>query len=351
MRIGIAFDLAPTGPDPDDGSGPDDRFEEFDKPETVEAIASILRGRGHDVNLLGDGPEFLRRVLDDPPDLVWNIAEGQGVGRSREARVPGALEMLGIPYTGSDPLTLAATLDKDVAKRLVASDGSVKIPRGLAIPQPVDRRTFFKLLDGAGFLAGPRLEAALLLKPSFEGSSKGIRAHCLCKSPDEAWGTYDGLARDYSQTILLEEYIEGDEVTVGLIGEGDVIGAMRVLPRQAGPGFIYSLEVKRDWRRRVDYEAPARVGAKVEDRLIRAARECYRLLGCRDIARIDFRIRDGEPYFIEANPLPGLAPITSDLVILARGHGFEHDALIGRIFEAALARLGLDEHAAGTAPR
>ena len=126
LRIGIAFDLIPVERG---GDGPDDRFEEFDRPETVEAIAEVLRGEGHDVTLLGDGRELLRRVLDDPPDFVWNLAEGQGVGRSREARVPAALEMLGIPYSGSDPLTLAASLDKDVSRRLVRSRGG-RIPRG-----------------------------------------------------------------------------------------------------------------------------------------------------------------------------------------------------------------------------
>ena len=137
MRIGIAFDFAPADPASTPEAGPDDQFEEFDKPETVEAIAAVLRDRGHDVTLLGDGPELLRRVLDDPPDLVWNMAEGQGVGRCREARVPAALEMLGVPYTGSDPLTLAATLDKRVAKRLVSEFQILPSARGSS---PAPRR-------------------------------------------------------------------------------------------------------------------------------------------------------------------------------------------------------------------
>jgi D-alanine-D-alanine ligase len=336
LRVGIAFDLAPSGlSSPIDG-GPDDRFEEFDKPETVEAIAAVLRDRGHQVVLLGDGPEFLRSVLNDPPDLVWNIAEGQGVGRCREARVPAALEMLGIPYTGSDPLTLAATLDKDVAKRLVALE--VAVPPGLTFQPGVSKRDFFERINRWNF---PNVKQ--MLKPSFEGSSKGIRAHCLCSNWDEAWRTYVKLATDYGQTVVLEEFIAGDEVTVGLIGEGEVIGAMRVVPKFAEPDFIYSLEVKRDWRRRVDYEAPAQLDEKVEARLLASARAAYRLLGCRDLARIDFRIRNGQPFFIEANPLPGLAPETSDLVILAKGCGLTYEALIGRIFDAALARLGLNE--------
>lgn len=110
MRIGIAFDLVPVVASAD---GPDDRYEEFDKPQTIEALAEVLRADGHDVVLLGDGRALLHRVLADPPDFVWNLAEGEGTGRNREARVPAVLEMLGIPYSGSDPLTLAAALDRE----------------------------------------------------------------------------------------------------------------------------------------------------------------------------------------------------------------------------------------------
>src|SRR6266478_933792 len=112
MRIGITFDLKSN--DPLKPGQPDDLEEEFDSPVTVEAIATVLRGLGHTVELLGNGRPLLERLLRDPPDFVFNFAEGQGIGRSREARVPAVLEMLGIPYSGSDPLTLAATLDKDV---------------------------------------------------------------------------------------------------------------------------------------------------------------------------------------------------------------------------------------------
>jgi D-alanine-D-alanine ligase len=341
LRVGIAFNLLPTGPSRPPTDGPDDQFEEFDKPETVDAIAKVLCSRGHEVLLLGDGPGLIRQVLDDPPDLVWNMAEGHGVGRSREARVPAVLEMLGIPYTGSDPLTLAATLDKDVAKRIVASDGTVWVPRGVAFRPGVGRGEFWDRIDLDW--TQPDTNSKFLVKPSFEGSSKGIRARCLCKTWEEAWKTYRDLASDYWQTILVEEFIEGDEITVSLVGAGEILGVMRVIPKRPSDEFIYSLEVKRDWRRLVDYEAPARLGPNVEERLLKAARESYRLLGCRDVARIDFRIRQGRPYFIEANPLPGLAPGTSDLVILAEGYGLSHADLIGRIFEAALARLGMPE--------
>src|SRR5436190_6452248 len=134
MRIGITYDLKNGGGTNGltRAGAPDDLQEEFDSPVTIEAIATVLRGLGHDVVKLGDGRELLERLLADPPDFIFNFAEGQGIGRSREARVPAVLEMLGIPYTGSDPLTQAVTLDKDCARRLVASAG-LMVPAGFVI--------------------------------------------------------------------------------------------------------------------------------------------------------------------------------------------------------------------------
>ncbi len=355
MRIGIAFDLAPVA-GPLDAEGPDDQFEEFDKPDTVEAIAGVIRGEGHEVALLGDGREFLGRVLADPPDFVFNFAEGEGVGRCREARVPAVLEMLGIPYSGSDPLTMAAGLDKDIARKLVRPDCAV--PEGWLLD---DRSTGRAADQIDAFFARGIVELAgddpagdphpflAILKPAFEGSSKGIRGRCIAETGAEAIAIHGRLAGDYRQPILIEQFIDGDEVTVGLLGnrsaergtDVEILGVMRIAPKRAGGPFVYSLEVKRDWRNRVDYESPAQLPGRVAEAVRVAARSAFLDLGCRDLARIDFRIRDGVPYFIEANPLPGLAPVTSDLVILAEGHGITHADLIRRILRASLTRLGL----------
>src|SRR5262249_49089130 len=134
MKIGITYDLKATDPAP--AEVPDDFQEEVDCPATIEALATVLRGLGHGVEKLGDRRGLVQRLLAQPPDLVFNFAEGEGIGRCREARVPAVLEMLGIPYTGSDPLTLAVTLDKDCAKRVVQSVG-VAAPRGMLISSPL----------------------------------------------------------------------------------------------------------------------------------------------------------------------------------------------------------------------
>ncbi len=133
MRIGIACTLKPTGPLP--AGAPDDLYEEFDSPTTVRAIAEVFQSLSHEVVELGDGREFLEAVLRDPPDLVFNFAEGTGVSRSREARVPAVCEMLGIPYSGSDPLALAVALDKDMTRRVVESHG-LTVPKGITLPPP-----------------------------------------------------------------------------------------------------------------------------------------------------------------------------------------------------------------------
>jgi D-alanine-D-alanine ligase len=241
MRVGITFDLKTEG-----GSAaadlPDDHDEEFDSPATVEAIAGVLRGLGHEVALLGDGREFLAKVLARPPQFVFNFAEGQGVSRSREARVPAVLEMLGIPYTGADPLTLAVTLDKDCARRLAASAG-LAVPQGVVLSpgEPAD----------AVLAAG--LPFPLIVKPAWEGSSKGIRSKCLARTPEGLAEAVALVRRDHRQPVLVEEFIAGDELTVGMLGNEPprILGVMRVRPRQATEHFVYSLEVKRDFRRLV----------------------------------------------------------------------------------------------------
>ena len=177
---------------------------------------------------------MLRRLLGgDRPDLVLNFAEGSGAGRSREARVPAVLEMLDIPYTGSDPLTLAVTLDKDCAKRLVAASG-------VATPA-------WALFDGDESTvteALARVPMPWIVKPAFEGSSKGILTTNLIHDRSGVVETLTELFEHYRQPVLIEEFIVGDELTVGLVGNRppEVLGIMRVLPAQRRAGRAVHLQ-------------------------------------------------------------------------------------------------------------
>lgn len=343
MRIGITFTVRQADALNVGGLAQDEQ-EEFDSPETIQAIARAIESLGHEVELLGDGEPLVRRLLDGPrPDLVFNFAEGRGGGRAREARVPALLELLDIPYTGSDPLTLATTLDKDCAKRLVAASG-------IATPE-------WALYQGDYAAVANQLERLafpVFVKPAFEGSSKGILASSLVRERGELRQALDTLYEVYHQPVLVEEFIDGDELTVGVIGNQPAksFGIMRVLPTKvAKEPFVYSLEVKRDWQQQVRYECPAQLSPDDTRAVDQAALACWRALGCRDVSRFDFRLRGGVPYFLEVNPLPGLSPTSSDLVLMARPLGVEHTELIGRIVQAAVERLGLNHDASANCGR
>ncbi len=336
MRIGITFDLKPAA---ELTVGvPDDLHEEYDSPETILAISAALRSLGHEPEELGNGRAFVEKVLHHPPDLVFNIAEGSGISRNREARVPAVCEMLNIPCTGSDVLTLALALDKVVCRQFVQSAG-ICIPKGIAVQYPTTAYDG----DGAefrGLIAESDLQLPLIGKPAFEGSSKGIRSRCLIEKIEDLGPVVVSLWRDYHQSVLVEEYIEGDEVTVGVVGNDPprILGMMQIMPQQPDSRFIYSLEAKRDWQKRVAYNCPPRLAHSTLVALENAALDAYVTLGCRDVARLDFRIRDGQPYFLEANPLPGLNPDSGDIVFIARFMGMAYEQLINTIVQAACQR-------------
>jgi len=327
MRIGLSYDLKEAIPVEQDGT--DDAFEEYDSSETVELISAALEAKGHSVVMLGGGKEFIDNIWREKVDIVFNIAEGRGNYRSREAQVPSILEMLDIPYTGSDPQCLATCLDKPVTKKLVVADG-ITTPKWLTIANKEELcQTFW---DGFPLPA--------IIKPAYEGSSKGIRLDSIVNAPEQATGTVSKLLAYYRQPVMLEEFIDGDEVTVGIIGNSPpkVLGMMRVLPKRKDEHFIYSLEVKRDYQNRVDYECPALLREKILDKLADSSLKVFKTLGCRDFARLDFRISSkGVPYFIEVNPLPGLGT-HSDLVIMASKLGWTHNELINAVLDSALRR-------------
>ncbi|MDZ4772341.1 MAG: D-alanine--D-alanine ligase [Planctomycetota bacterium] len=330
MRIGIAFDLKSDFVS--DASAPEDALEEYDSTATVDAIAGVLTELGHSAEKLGGGKRFVERLLASPPDLVFNIAEGAAGSRSREAHVPAVCEMLKVPCTHSDPLTLALTLDKALAKRVASSYG-VATPR-------------FVVVDSVADVERVTLPFPLIAKPMFEGSSMGIRRHSRVTDVTALWREVARIVDDYHQPALVEEFCTGPEFTVGVLGEGSsarAIGVMEIVPRLARPTeFVYSLEVKRDWENEVEYHVPPKRDALVIAAITECALSAHRALGCRDVSRVDVRLdAAGTPCFLEVNPLPGLNPRTGDLCILSGRSGLTYSGLIEAIVRGALARNGL----------
>ena len=327
MRIGLTYDLKSAVPL--DAASPEDALEEYDSQETVELIAAAISGAGHSVVLLGGGEEFLENIRREKVDIVFNIAEGRGNSRSRESQVPGVLETLGIPYTGSDAHCLTVCLDKPLAKELVAAEG-------VATPQ------WRLITDGENLsrIAWEQFPFPAIVKPAYEGSSKGIHLTSVVDNAGNLLAEVSRLLEAYRQPVLVEEFISGDEVTVGIIGNtpSKVIGIMRILPRKKEGRFVYSVEVKRDYLNLVDYECPPQLADEIKERIALASLKVFRVLGCRDFARLDFRLSPkGVPYFLEINPLPGLSGY-SDLVIIAQKLGWTHQRLTQAVLEAALKR-------------
>jgi len=327
MKIGLSYDLkdsVSTG-----SEQPEDALEEYDSIETVDALKAAIEAKGHTVVKLGGGREFLKHVLSEKVDFVFNISEGLGSYRSREAQVPSVLEMLDIPYSGADPQCLTVCLDKHLTKKLVAGEG-VPTPKWSIISP-----------DNLQSVNWSTLPSPAFVKPVWEGSSKGIRLNSLVRDPKQMQPIVTQLLKQYCQPVLVEEFISGEEITVGVVGNNPpkVIGIMRVVPRQKNADFVYSLEVKRDYLKLVDYECPAKLNKTVLKDIEKYALKAFQVLECRDFSRVDFRISsNGTPYFLEINPLAGLNPRSSDLIIMAKLMGLAYNDLIGSILEAALKR-------------
>ena len=326
MKIGLAYDLKTSIIEQ---VHVDDALEEYDSPETLDIIESAFRSRERAVVRLGGGEEFIDAVRREDVDIVFNISEGRGSSRSREAQVPAVLEMLGVPFTGSDPLCLAICLDKPVVKKLVKADG-ILTPRWFTVGSEEDVEA----------VRWSTLPFPMIVKPSYEGSSKGIRLTSVVHNIREAEKEAMRIITDYRQPAMIEEFIDGDEVTVGVIGNNPpaIVGMMRIMPKTRVEHFVYSLEVKRDYVNLVDYESPVMLPGQVCKKLESASLAVFKTLDCRDFARLDFRVdRNGTPFFIEINPLPGLGAY-SDLIIMAGRLGRSHESVINSVLEAALER-------------
>ena len=318
--------------------GPADAEAEFDDPDTIGAIKTALESGGHLVELFEAEPDFPVRVAASRPDIVFNIAEGSA-GRGREAQVPAILSFLRIPFVGSDETTMCIAMDKALTKRLLSSHG-VSTPAFTVVGKDS--------LPGSGSAAAREFAGLpafpVILKPVAEGSGKGITTDSVVTNAEGLSMAVGELASLYAQDILIEEFIEGREFTVGLLGNGQqtrVFAPMEVIFRDKS-NSIYSFEIKRYFKQHIDYACPPDISADTRKCLEDTALKIYRILECRDFARIDFRLSSaGRVCFIEINPIPGLAPGYSDYPMLAEFCGIDYNTLVLSILDSALARYGL----------
>jgi D-alanine-D-alanine ligase len=327
LKVGITYNLKKDFSQQE--GQPIDLLEEFDSEETIDAIRKVLESEGHEVVKLGGDTGLIDRLRQASVDIVFNIAEGLR-GRNREAHIPALLEFLNIPYTGSDPLTLSVTLDKSMAKRIIMSQ-NIPTPRFVKVERMED-------------LNGLDLHYPLFVKLCYEGSSKGVRLDSKILDPQSLKKKARELLKNYDSPLLVEEFVNGPEFTVGVLGNEDpfVLGVMQIEVKGIPPEeSIYSLEIKRQWEEKVRYHCPPLIDPDLLRSIEEVALQSYRALDCRDVSRVDIRVgEDKTPYFLEINPLPGLSPVYGDLVLMARNMGWDYARLVRTIFDHALRRYG-----------
>jgi D-alanine-D-alanine ligase len=329
-----------------------DRWDDLDSEETLHAIATALESRGHRVTFMEGNATLYERLRVERPDICFNICEGH-FGDSREAQIPALLEMLRIPYTGSSVLTMALTLDKPMTKRILTYH---------KLPTPP-----FQTFERVTELLDPDMQFPLFVKPSREGTGMGVSAESIVHDEAALRRQLRRLFDKYDQPVLAEKYIEGREVTIGIVGNLTSPVAWRLPEDENAPRVsrgldflpplevdmsrypaeemgIYTSRIKTELVNTFHYICPAPLTEGQVEELNWLAAATFRVTGCVDVARIDFRLdaHDGDkPYILEINPLPGLNPGYSDLCIEAQVAGWSYEELVNRILDEAIGRYAL----------
>jgi D-alanine-D-alanine ligase len=326
MKVALTYNLKKK-----DGAKPEDYFSEYDSPHTIEAILAALRNRGHSAEALDVGePGFYAYFRENKVDMVFNIAEGRQ-SRFRESEIPAILDSLDIPYTGSNTLSLALALNKAFTKKILLAEN---------IPTPA-----FQLFVKGDEELGKGLKFPLIVKPNREGSAKGIGISNVVSCREDLYVKVKEIISRYKQEALVEEFIEGKELTVGILENEDTT----ILPVMEidFSDCIQSGEYFYSWRMK-EYQGnsalglvpkfycPARIDKQAQDRVKEVALKTHHAIGCFDISRTDIRLgKDNVPYVLEINPLPGLNPRESNFPLMAYAAGLKYDELIEAILISA----------------
>ncbi len=340
-----------------------DHWADLDSESTIEALVAAIEAGGHTCVFYEGNADLYDRLRANRPDICFNICEGH-FGDGREAQVPALLEMLRLPYTGSKVLTLALALDKPMTKRVLMWHD---------LPTPA-----FQTFESPDEALDDDMLFPLFVKPAREGTGMGVSARSIVHTEAELREQLAETITRYHQSALVERFIAGREVTVGLVGNISGIAARRLPSRFYGAGkrdysaaglaalkaggmtflpplevdlapyresdAVYSNRLKTEIPEQLEYLCPAPLTGDELRQLNWLTAAVFRVTGCHDVARVDFRLDDSDgfrPYILEVNPLPGLSPGISDLVIEAEAHGIGHTELVNMILEAAIIRYGL----------
>lgn len=323
LRIGFAYDNPVN-----DGSTAGSISCEYEDTRTIDWMFDSLSRLGKTIRLPW-GEDIVARMLDARPDVIFNITEAVK-GRNRESLIPAISESMGIPCTGTDAVGLGLSLDKYLSK-VIASYEGIPTPAFLKIEKFIDTDSRQGELNEIGY--------PLFVKPVTGGSSQGIRRTSKVGSLDSLRSEAEWISGNCNDAALVEKFVSGREFCVGLLESGK----LRCLPvaelRLDGddPETFYSFDLKSTHHKQIICPAdiPSEFSYKMEEYAVRV----FRALGCRDFARVDFRLgSDGTPYFLEINPLPGLSPYYSIFTIQAEAGGVKPEEILSILVNNALAR-------------
>ena len=325
IKIGLTFDLK------DDYlklGYTNEQVAEFDSIETIDALDQTITSMGFEVIRIGNIFSLVNFLNSgNRCDLVFNICEGM-FGIAREAQVPCLLDAFRIPYVFSEPDVLNLTLDKGLTKLIVSQSGI--------------RTAAYQVVSQLSELQDIKIPFPLFVKPVAEGTSKGIDGFSLVDNEQQLGDSVSFLLKSFHQPVLVESFLPGREFTVGITGSGSstkILGTLEIVLNEKAPHPIYSYTVKKDWEKYAAYKiADDAVALECEQMAVAV----WKLIKGKDAGRVDFRLdRNGQPNFIEVNPLAVLNPTYSDLPILVRLKGISYNQLISEIMDSALDRAGL----------
>lgn len=327
MRIGLIYDTFDHYPWRDDD--PPDADAEYEPEATVDVLADAVRHLGHEPVRVGTARDLRDQLHAGLTlDAAMTIAEGAH-SRNREAYAPIVLEMAGIPCLGSDALTLSLSLDKAWTKDLAATAG---------VPTPPYR--VYSRADSID--TSDLLDFPLFVKPRYEGTSKGITPASRVETLADLRERVAHITTTYRQDALAEAFVEGGgEFTVAIIG-ADPPEALPVLQRAVEPTTgigVHALEHRGMPEAHWQYTLEGELEPALEQQLQHDALTVYKKLECKDFARADFRVdAEGQPWFLEINPLPTFAP-DGTFAIIAELMNEAYEPFLARVLERGLQRI------------
>lgn len=314
-----------------------DYVSEIEVLDNVEAVRDALTGAGFEADTFAgpnDPQGLITGLRERAPDAVVNLYEGSATNNATEMYAAGVLEWLGVPYTGCSFHTLVLARSKHVAKRLFQAEGLPTSPFFVAENGPVTHCP---------------INFPVIVKPAQQDASVGVDQNSIATDLDGLNRRITYLIEQFNQPVLIEEFIFGRELTVALVEmpELRILPGTEVVFLRDEPGYWPILSYDAKWTRDnpeydgTDYHFKADLAPELEAKIADISRRAFRLLGCRDYARVDFRIRKGDdqPIVLEVNPNPDFAPDRA-LANNLWAAGLGHTEFTIQLARNALARRG-----------